>query len=111
MFNYYLIALAAVLLTALSQILMKLGARNAGSIAWRIYLNGYTVTAYIILVVVTLLNLYAFKQIPLKTGVALLPVTLLLVVFFSHWLLQERLTKKQIRGAIVILIGLVVFNL
>lgn len=111
MLNYYLIAFGAVLLTAVSQILMKLGARSAESVTWRLYLNGYTLTAYASLVMVTLLNLYAFRHIPLKAAVVLLPLTLVLVVFFSVLLLHERLTRQQIVGSIVILFGLAIFNL
>lgn len=111
MTTYYLIALLAVLLTAISQVLLKMGAHRAGSIAWRLYLNGYTLTAYASLVVVTLLNLYAYHVIPLKAAVALLPLTLLLVAILSFWVLNERLTRKQIFGAIIILVGLLVFNL
>lgn len=109
--SYYLMALGAVLLTAISQVLMKFGARSAGSIAWRIYLNPYTLTAYAILVIVTLMNLYALMRIPLKYALIFLPMTLLLVMILSLWLLQERLNRKQIYGALLVVSGLLVFCL
>lgn len=108
---HYLIALLAVLLTAISQVLLKFGARRAGSAAWMLYFNGYTLTAYVSLVTVTLMNLYAFRVIPLKAAVVLLPLTLLLVGIFSFLFLHERFTRKQVVGAILILAGLAVFNL
>jgi drug/metabolite transporter (DMT)-like permease len=111
MIKYYLAALLGVLLTAVSQVLLKMGARRAGSEAWRLYLNCYTPGAYFILALVTLLNLYAFREVPLKAAVALLPLTLLLVAFFSFWLLRERLTRKQAWGAVLIMLGLTIFSL
>lgn len=111
MVRYYLIALLAVIMTAVSQILLKVAARHAKHETWRLYLNGYTIISYISLVVVTLLNLYAYKYIPLKAAVVLLPLTLLMVVLFSILLLHEKLTQQQIVGSVIILIGLVVFNL
>ena len=111
MTKYYLIALIGVIMTAVSQILLKVAARRAGHEAWRLYLNLYTPIAYFSLVLVTLLNLYAYRYIPLKATVALLPLTLLLVVVFSVLLLHEKLTQQQIVGSVVILIGLAVFNL
>jgi drug/metabolite transporter (DMT)-like permease len=109
--NYYLAALMGVFLTAISQLLMKQGARKAAKGRWHLYLNRYTLTAYFTLAVVTLLSLYAYKEIPLKMGLALAPLALILVGLLSSWLLGERLTRMQILGAAVILIGVTIFNL
>jgi len=108
--RYYLIALLAVIMTAVSQILLKAAAKRSKHETWRLYLNGYSITSYLLLVVVTLLNLYAYKYIPLKAAVVLLPLTLIMVVLFSISLLHERLSRQQIVGSAVILIGLVIFN-
>jgi drug/metabolite transporter (DMT)-like permease len=109
--NYYLAAFMGVFLTAISQLLMKQGARKARKGALRLYLNVYMLTAYFTLVVVTLLNLYAYREIPLKVGLMLAPLALIFIGVLSSWLLEERLTRMQILGAFVILIGVTVFNL
>jgi len=109
--KYYLAACMGVLLTAISQLLMKQGARKLRKSALRLYFNIYMLTAYFTLVVVTLLNLYAYREIPLKIGLMLAPVALILVGVLSSWLLKERLTRVQIFGAFVILMGVTVFNL
>lgn len=109
--RYYFIALLAVIMTAGSQILLKMAARHAKHETWRLYLNGYTIISYISLVVVTLLNLYAYKYIPLKAAVVLLPLTLIMVVLFSVLILHEKLTHQQMVGSVVIMVGLVIFNL
>ena len=110
MFSYYFVALGAIILTAISQLLMKMGARSVSKISWRIFFNGYTLTAYTTLLIVTLMNLYVFRLLPLKAMLIILPSTLLLVMFLSFWLLNERLTQRQIVGAVVVLLGVVVFN-
>lgn len=111
MLSYYLVAIGVVMLTAISQILMKMGARSVSRISWRVYFNGYTLTAYASLLLVTLMNLYVFRQLPLKVMLVLLPSVLLLVMLLSYWLLHERLSRRQIAGALVVMVGLVVFNL
>lgn len=109
--NYYAAAFMGVFLTAISQLLMRQGARKTRKSALRLYLNMYMLTAYFTLVVVTLLNLYAYREIPLKVGLMLAPLALILVGLLSWWLLKEGLTRIQILGAVVILIGVTVFNL
>ncbi len=109
--TYYLAAILGVFLTAVSQLLMKLGARQRMKSRLRLYLNVYMLTAYSTLVLVTLLNLYAYHEIPLKVGLMLSPLALILVGILSSWLLKERLTRLQIFGAFVILMGVTVFNL
>lgn len=111
MVSYYLVAFAAVVLTALSQVLLKVGSRAAPTADWRIWGNFYTLTAYSILVVVTLMNLYAFKIVPMKFGLVLLPLTLLLVLCFSVVFLGERLSRQAMLGVVVTLSGVVIFNL
>lgn len=109
--KYYLAAFMGVFLTAISQLLIKQGTRKAKKGALWLYLNAYMLTAYFILVLVTLLSLYAYREIPLKVGLMLAPLALILVVLLSSWLLGERLTRLQVLGAVVILLGMTVFNL
>jgi drug/metabolite transporter (DMT)-like permease len=106
-----LAALAAVLVTAASQLILKAGVDRSRGGLRGIFLNPLTACAYAMLVGVTLLNLYAFRVVPLKAATVLLPLTLLLVSAGSHWLLRERLTRDQALGALLILAGMAVFAL
>jgi drug/metabolite transporter (DMT)-like permease len=90
---------------------LKLGSRQTRKEAWRLYLNGYTLTAYCLLIVVTLLALYVYRNIPLKAALMFMPLTLVLIYGLSYWFLGERFTKKQLAGAVMILIGIVVLTL
>lgn len=113
MFKFYLVAIIAVVFTAISQLLLKFGALHGKKINSfvRSYINAKTITGYFLLFVATLLNLYAFKYIELKKVVILLPATFLLVALLSCWLLKERFSKNQSIGSMVILAGIVVFHL
>ena len=111
MLQHNLAALAAVVLTVASQVLLKLGVRRVKGSSVHLFLNLFTISAYGLLVVATLFGLYAYTVIPLKAAVVLLPLTLLLVWGASFWLLHERLSRTQVVGAMFILLGLSVFFL
>lgn len=110
MIKYYIAAFLAVFLTALCQLLLKLGASRTGGIS-RVYVNPFTMAAYAMLLAVTLLNLYAYKALPLKMSAVILPFTYPLVAAFSFIFLKEKATRSQLLGAVLIIIGIFIFNL
>ncbi len=111
MFEYYVIASIAVVLTSFCQLMLKLGVMHGSKsmTTLRIYLNFYTLGAYSLLFVATLLSVYAFKYLPLKVSVVLQPVNYLLVALLSFWVLNETLSKRQTMGIGIILLGMVLF--
>lgn len=112
MFKFYFMAFLAVILTATSQALLKSGVgRAAGrSLVW-IYANIYTVIAYSLFGIATLLNLYAYRILPLKVSAVIQPLTYILVGAYSHFILKERLNKRQYLGVVFIIIGVFVYNI
>jgi drug/metabolite transporter (DMT)-like permease len=112
MVTYYIIAAGAVLLTAVSQILLKIGANKSRNMNFFLsYFNPYVILGYFLFVIVTLMNLYAYKQIPLKMAVIFLPFTYVFVSLFSLVLLKEKMTKNQIIGSCIILFGVFIYNI
>jgi len=112
MAEYYLIAFLAVFLTALGHVCFKLGAtREPHRSTLTVYLNWYSVLAYAMMLGVTLLNLYAYKVLPLKVSVIIHPFTYIFIAAFSFLILSERISRSQVMGAGFVIIGLVVFNL
>ena len=110
--KYYLAAYVGVLLTATSQLCFKLGANHAGAGGvLAVFSNPFCLAAYGMLFVVTLLNLFAYKALPLKVSVVILPFTYILVGLFSFVFLRERATLQQLLGAAVIIAGIFIFNL
>ena len=112
MFEYYLYASIAVVLTAISQILLKVGADKTKSLKIiRRYLNYYVISGYLIFLVVTLINLYAYKYLPIKMAVIFLPFTFILVAVFSFLLLKEKMSKKHLISSLIIITGVIIYNL
>lgn len=112
MFKYYLAVYSGMLLTAVSQLLFKLGAnRTRRRSAIFVFANPLNLAACTLLLGVTLLNTYAYKYLPLKLVVVVLPFTYVLVGLFSYTFLRERLNRKQWLGTIIILLGVIVYNL
>ena len=113
MHKYYLVAAIAALITAFSQLALKLGALygNKKNSVLRSYLNPYTIIGYFLLFVVTLLSVYVFKYIDLKVSVVLLPMTFVFVTLLSFGVLKERFSRNNYIGSAIILIGIVVFSL
>lgn len=110
--KYYLIAFIAVIITAISQVLLKVGAiRGMNKDLIRSFFNIFTLSGYLLFFLVTLLNLYAFKVIPMKMVIVLLPFTFILVGFFSYLFLGEKISRIQIISSITIVAGIIVFNL
>src|SRR5689334_2382402 len=106
--HYYWIAVAAYLLTGVSQVILKTGAKGSGL---RLWLNWRVVAAYVLFFLITLMTLYAFKVVPIRAAVFLSPLTLLTVTVLSITLLGERLTRAQLAGCALLLAGIAVFNL
>ncbi len=112
MFSYYLMAYLAVALTAMSQLLLKTGAsRGKSAHPVKLFLNPFTAVAYVLFFIITLMNLYAYKMLPLKFAVILLPFTYILIWVLSFIFLKEKMNRNQLIGAGIIILGVVLFNL
>jgi len=110
--KYIFWGFVAVFLTATGQLLLKLGAGTATRNKFLvIFFNCYTISGYLLFMVVTVLNVYVYKYIPLKYGVIFLPFTIFFVTLFSLLILKEKLSKKQIAGTMIIMVGVILFNL
>jgi drug/metabolite transporter (DMT)-like permease len=105
------LALLGIVLTATAQLLLKAGAtRSHGRHALRLWANRQVILGYGVFFLVTLLNLAAYRVLPLKMGVVLSPLMLLLVVAGSRVFFHEKIHRSTLAGLALILVGVVVFN-
>jgi multidrug transporter EmrE-like cation transporter len=107
------IALLAILLTGVSQTLLKVGAdssvrHNGFSDS---YLNLPTVTAYGLLLLVTVLSVYALRDLPLKVFYSLTALNFIVVLGLSAVFLNEEVSKDRAIAIGLIVLGVVIFNL
>ena len=112
MLNFIMIGILGSVIAALSQIILKTGARKKmnGS-KFLFFVNIYTVIGYFLMLAVTVINLYVFKYLDLKYALIFLPTTFILVLVLSRYFLKEKIEKRNILGYVIILFGVVIFNL
>ncbi len=98
-----------IVLTAVSQVLLRSGARNKSSLLGS-FLNPHTIVGYGLFLLVTVLNVYAMQVIPLKTVTAWISMTYVATMILSRWVLKEELNGRMVAGAGLIVAGIVVFS-
>lgn len=107
--SYYVCLLVAVFLSAISQILLKKSANSPHKSLLKEYLNHKVIISYSILVITTLLNIFAYKGIPYKNGPIIESLGYVFVLLLSKVFLDEKLTVKKIVGNVIILLGILIF--
>ena len=112
MISPYLLVAGAIVLTGISQVLLKIGSGYAESNRrLAVYLNAPVCLAYVLYILVTVLNTYAMTVLPLKVVYTFGSLNYLIVLFFSGLILKEPVTRKKITAAILISLGVIIFNL
>jgi multidrug transporter EmrE-like cation transporter len=109
--KHLLIFLLGVVLAAVGQVLMKMGAsrsKKRGILAS--FMDRYTMAGYFLMFTSTVTSTIALKVLPLKLTISLLPLGYVLVVLLSLFVLGERLRRNQFWGMLIILVGMVLFN-
>lgn len=96
----------SVFIASCSQILLKKGSDKKN-----IYLNPYTLSGYGLMVVSTFLTVLAYKKVALSTGVLLESISYIFVPILSYFFLKEKISKNHFLGMIIIIIGILVFEL
>jgi multidrug transporter EmrE-like cation transporter len=107
------LALLAVFLTGVSQVLLKCGARRGegNTSFFAPYLNILTISGYAILLIVTVISVIALREIPLKIFYALAALGYVVVAGLSWRLLKEGITQNKILAVLLIVCGIILFNI
>ena len=106
-----LIALSATI-ASFAQILLKKSARDEHKSVISEYLNWKVICGYGMMFVGMFLNIYAYsKGVELKASTVMQSIGNIWVVFLSWEFFREPVTKKKILGNILIIGGIVIFNL
>jgi drug/metabolite transporter (DMT)-like permease len=104
--------LTGVVMASSGQVLMKKGALRGKhrSIAVS-FINPLTITGYALMLASTVASTISLKTMPLRLTVSLLPLGYLVVVILSVAVLGERMHRHHVWGALMILAGIIIFNL
>ena len=105
------ILLISVMVSSVSQILLKISAGKQYLSRIREYLNPYVIIGYGLFFGCTLISMFALKVVPLSMAPVLEATGYIFVALLSFLFLKERLTLKQLLGMALILIGIVVYSL
>ena len=108
---YSLIMVSGCLIAAFSQIMLNKSAEKQYESKLKEYLNPLVIIAYILFFGTTFISMYALKVVPLSMAPILEASGYIFVAVLSYIFLKEKLTKKQLIGMALILVGIVVYSL
>lgn len=109
--SYSAVMILSVLIASVSQIMLKKSAERKYPSKTKEYLNPLVITAYFLFFGTTLISMYALKVVPLSMAPILEACGYIFVAILSYIFLKEKMTKKQLLGMILIIIGIVVYSL
>ena len=105
------IYLASILISVVSQLLLKISANRKHASALREYLNPLVIVAYGMFFGATILTMLALRYVPLSSAPVLESLSYILVAVLGFFVLHERLSRRKLLGMAVILLGVFLFNL
>lgn len=108
---YSAIMIVSVFISSISQILLKISAKKTYPSKIKEYLNPYVILGYGLFFGCTLISMYALKVVPLSMSPILEATGYIFVSTLSFLFLKEKLTRRQLIGIVLILIGIVVYSL
>ena len=109
--EYYLLLLGSVLVASFSQILLKKSALKTYSSIWKEYLNPWVIIGYAMMVLSTLLTVFAYRGVDYKNGPVIDSVGFLLVMIWRRIFFGEKITRRKVSGNLLILAGMFIYYL
>lgn len=109
--KYWVLLVTAVIVSTVSQLLLKRGAMRQSKGLLDDYLNPWVICGYGLMVISTLCIVFAYKGVDYKNGPVIESLGFVLVMLFGRVFFNERLSKKKIAGMSLVLAGIVVFYL
>lgn len=111
MIAYAGVYLFGVLISAISQVLLKKEALKKHDSVIKEYLNPSVIFAYVLFFAATLMSIFAYKVIPLSLGPILEATSYIYVVAFGALFFKEKITKKKVIALILIISGICIYSL
>ena len=107
---FYLVMLFGVFLGSIAQIPLKSSAleKETGTISY--FLNKKTIIGYGLMIIASLLSFLAIRNIELKRGAIIETSGYLFILAISRFVFNESITRRQYIAALLIIIGILIFN-
>lgn len=107
--RYWIFLLLSVIIASFSQILLKKSAKITYKTWIKEYLNPYVIIGYSMMIISTVLTIFAYKGLEYKNGPIIESLGYILVMVLSYYFFKEKITKRKLLGNLLILLGIVVF--
>lgn len=107
----FLILFLSVFIASIAQIFLKYSANRSYTSRIREYVNIYVITGYSFMLLSTILTMTALKKVPLSWVPMVESSSYIFVSVLGYWILKERLTKRKIKGLLIILAGIMIFSI
>lgn len=108
---YSMIFLGSVFVSSVSQVILKKSSGKVYDSKIKEYLNLPVMVAYGLFFCSSLITVFAYKGVALSLGPILESTGYIWVSILGALFLKEKLNKKKICGMIIIIVGIIVFNL
>lgn len=102
--------LGSVLISSVSQILLKKSANKTYENRLKEYLNPLVIVAYIMFFCSMMITMYCYRFVDVSAGPILESAGYIFVAVLGYIFLKERFTKKKIIGMAVIIAGIALFS-
>lgn len=99
----------AVFISSISQLILKKAVNKENKSFIRDYLNVRVICAYGIIFLAVLIDLFAFKYVPISVVPVIESSSYFFIIILSTVYLHEKLTLKQIIGVSIIMIGVFLY--
>lgn len=109
--KYIILFLGAVFISSVSQIMLKKSADKQYDNKLKEYLNPWVIISYGLFFGATLCTVIAYKYVPLSLGPILESAGYFFVTILGVLFLKEKVGRKKAIGLLLILTGIIVFNL
>ena len=110
-FKYVLILIFSVFISSVSQIILKKSSGEEHKSLIKEYLNFKVILGYGLLVLSTILTVIALKGISYKSEPIIESIGYVFIMILSRVFLKEKITVRKVIGNVLILIGILVFNI
>ena len=111
MYSIYACFLFAVFIASIAQVLLKRAAICHYAHWWQVCLNRYVIGGYGLFFCSTLMAIWAYRVLPLATGVILDATGYFYVALFGRFFFGERLTMRKILALGLIAGGICVYGI
>lgn len=109
MLKHVVIYIFSVLISSVSQIMLKSSTYKHYDRVWEEYLNVKVMTAYAIFFCSSLLTIYAYKKVPLSMGPVLESTGYIFVTILGYVCLHEKVGIRKLLGVLCIFAGVIIF--